>query len=453
MRQLSSLSARLLTGVLATVAATWLGVAASGYFSARHELEELFDAHLTQAAALLAAQIGDDIDDLEIEHAPLLHRYVRRVAFQIWEDGQLRLHSQSAPSRRLSEVTDGFSDSRIDGIRWRVFSVWTDDGGVLVQVAELTDMREEVSRRMLGHFLVPLAIGLPLMGLVLAFTIRTSLRPLARIADAVAATDPRHPRRLPLAGAPREIAPLVSRLNDQFTRIAELIEHERRFTSDAAHELRTPIAAIRAHAELARDAATPERQHAIEQVLAGCERAARLVDQLLTLARLDSGAEVPFADCELGAIAREELATLAQAAHSKGVTLDLEAPVPVMVRGVAPLLGILARNLVDNAIRYSPRGTPVRVITRATAEGPCLMVEDCGPGIEPAERTRVLDRFYRVLGTGEQGTGLGLSIASRIATLHGAELVLEENPGGGLRASARFPQPDTPLHEPTRICG
>jgi two-component system sensor histidine kinase QseC len=238
------------------------------------------------------------------------------------------------------------------------------------------------------------------------------------------------------------VRPLVERLNALFARIAESLERERAFTADAAHELRTPLAAIRAQAQVAREAGgDAERRRALELVIAGCDRAARLSEQLLTLARLDAeDASRRFARCDLSEIARDVLGELAPAAYERGVSVELEATGPVPVHADAGLLRVLLRNLADNAVRYSPPGSAVRVRVEASADCALLCVSDEGPGIPSAERARVLDRFYRALGTSQPGVGLGLSIAARIAALHGATLDLSDGPGGrGLAVRVRFP--------------
>jgi len=441
------LRVRLLAGVLAAVAIVWIAVAAIGWWRARHETEELFDAHLAQSAAVLVALLSGDGDDdeleLELDHAPELHRYARNVAFQVWERGKkLRVHSRNAPRVRLSDRETGFADVRIEGAPWRVFSTWAFERRMLVQVGERMDAREAVGAQIARHLIAPLVVALPLLALALSFAIGRALGPLRAIAGAVATRDPHRLEPVVVAGVPREVRPLVERLNALFERIAASLDRERAFTADAAHELRTPLAAIRAQAEVARAAIDDaERRRALDQVIAGCDRAARLAEQLLTLARIEAEAwGERFADCDLASIAREVLAELAQSAHTRGVAVALDAPEAVPVLGDAALLHVLVRNLADNAVRYGAAGGRVRIAVARGAEGVSVRVEDDGPGIAPAERTRVLDRFYRGLGGGESGAGLGLAIAARVAALHGATLSLGEGPGGrGLSVSVAFP--------------
>jgi two-component system sensor histidine kinase QseC len=433
-----SLKRRLILTVLAAVALVWAGAAVYTYFDAQHEVDELLDAHLAQSASLLLAQGAHELDEAELEHAPALHNRARRVAFQVWERGTvLRLHSANAPQARLSAREQGYSSVRIDGRSWRVFSAWDARHRVLVQVGERDEVRREIVSGTVGSLLAPLVVALPLLGLAIWLGIGRALGPLGRLGREVAQREAGDFSPLAAPQAPREVLPLVRSLNALLERVGRLVETERRFTADAAHELRTPLAALKTQAQVARGATDDaQRRHALDSVIAGCDRAARLVEQLLTLARLDPGPGGRAAQpCELGALARQAIADLAPAALSRSIEIELAAREPVTVRGYADLLCVLLRNLVDNALRYSPAGSTVRVDVRRSEGMACVSVVDQGPGIAAEERAKVGQRFYRVLGTSEPGSGLGLSIVRRIAEIHGARLALEEPENGkGLRA-------------------
>jgi two-component system sensor histidine kinase QseC len=443
MKRGASLRARLLVGVLVAMAACWALTALVGYAAARHELDELLDAHLAQTTAMIVEQIAEDSDEDEVEHAPQWHRYSTQIAFQVWEHGRrLGLHSKSAPRTRLSDVAEGFSTSDVQGRQWRVFSAWTHEHDTLVQVGELVSARRAVAGEIVGHMLTPLAIALPVLALLLAVAIGRGLKPLNELATEVADLAPDRLDPIGVEGVPGEVRPLVGQLNGLFARIGALIAGERRFTADAAHELRTPIAAIRAQAQVALGAAAEdERREACANVVQGCDRASHLIDQLLTLARLDAAStQVMSAHCRLEDVAQQTIALLAQTAHTKGIAIELDAAESGAPVACDPaLLGVLVRNLLDNAIRYSPAGTMVTVDV-SHADGAVLEIRDEGSGIPTTERERVTERFYRVLGSGQSGSGLGLSIVSRIAALCGAKLVLEAGSGGrGLVARVSFP--------------
>lgn len=436
-----SLSRRLLLLSLAAVAVVWVASSIFAVVRVRHEAGELLDAHLVQAAAMLHARVGDDVDESELEHAPELHRYARGLAFQVWEEGlKLRLHSANAPDTRLSPQERGFSDVESGGRAWRVYSSLDRKGRVLVQVAEERRSRDRIAGSVAGALLLPMIVGLPVLGLLIWLALRSGLKPLVALGRDVAVRDPDNLQPLEAADVPREVGPLVASLNGLFGRLRQSIDHERRFNADAAHELRTPLAGVRAQAEVALGAsADAERTHALRQVIAGCDRAARLVDQMLTLARLDPKRTLAGgARFDLATVARDAIAEIAPAGHARGVDVALDAS-PAQIVGDPALVAILLRNLLDNAIRHGPAGTTVEVGVQAVAGGAELVVTDQGPGVPPEERDRLGERFHRVLGTGETGSGLGLSIVRRIAELHHAEVAFGAAPSGrGFAARVRF---------------
>jgi two-component system sensor histidine kinase QseC len=241
-------------------------------------------------------------------------------------------------------------------------------------------------------------------------------------------------------------------LNGLFRRIAELMASERRFTADAAHELRTPIAAIRAQAQVALASADDaERVHALNSTLHGCDRAARVVEQLLTLSRLEAGSAPAPGSLDLGAVVREVVAGVAPLALAKSQAIEVEAAEGCRVDAEATLLSVLVRNLVDNAIRYSPSGARVRVSIRHASGGSELTVEDSGPGMSAADIERLGERFFRVIGSGESGSGLGWSIARRIAGVTGADVHVTRSASlGGLAVALRFPISAVRDGEPNR---
>lgn len=301
-------------------------------------------------------------------------------------------------------------------------------------------VQKELAEHLLKTMLTPLLFGVPLFGAWIWFATRRSLAPVGAIAAAVAGRAPDRLDPVVPAAAPVEIRPLLEAMNAQFSRVAVLLDNERRFTADAAHELRTPLAALALQAEVAlraRDAA--ERDRALEQILAGSRRAGHLVEQLLTLARLDPAVRLALQPVRLDALAAEVCAGHGAAALEKGLALELEAPDDGVVAGDPGLLRILLRNLVDNAVRYTPAGGRVVVRVAAAGDGIELGVCDNGPGIPAAERANVLQRFQRLAGQEIEGSGLGLSIVARIAELHGARLELADGIGApGLAVRLQF---------------
>lgn len=437
-----SIKRRLLAVLLLVTSLAWGVTLIFSYRDTRHELDELLDAHLAQSASLLIAQVGHEADDLDTEHAPPLHRYSRNVAFQVWERGRkLVLHSAGAPNTPLSSTPEGFSNNRIDGKPWRVFSAWDDSRHFLVQVGEHREVRDELAGTIAENLLRPMLFALPVLGLLIWFGVAGGLRPLQTLSGQIGQRRADNLAPLDASVVPAEVLPLVEGLNQLFARLRDSLDKERRFTADAAHELRTPLAAILTQAQVARAApGDAERQRALDNVLLGCARAVHLVDQLLTLARLEPQQLQSGESCELRALAAEVISELAPAAVRKNIELQLAEGAAVRVPGVATLLGILMRNLIDNAIRYSPPASHVQVTIARRDDKAVFSVVDQGPGIPAEAQELVWERFYRVLGSGETGSGLGLSIVKRIADLHHAQVTLVAGDNGkGLNVEVIMP--------------
>ncbi len=308
-----SLHGRLLTLVPAVVLGVWLSTLMLTWLDARREIDRLLDGHLAQAAALLVAQQarGPDDDDNAID-APILHPYGPRVAFQVFHEGRLGLHSENAPSRPMvaPELTgrdraSGFWTVVIDGNAWRVFVVHGMRDDVQVFVGERIDSRKSILGGVMRSAFWPMAAALPLLVLAIGWAVRRGTAPLRDFGRALAKRNPQALDTIRLERTPLEMRPMLDALNGLFARIRAVMDAERRFTADAAHELRTPIAAVKAQAQVALAERDDERRlHALRGVLEGCDRAARLVDQLLLLSRLDSGALADRAPVDVSAVAK-----------------------------------------------------------------------------------------------------------------------------------------------------
>jgi two-component system, OmpR family, sensor histidine kinase QseC len=439
-----SLQGRLLLLVLGTSLAVWLATAALTWRDARHELDELLDGHLAQAAALLVAQQGHDEDDERVD-APSLHRYAPRVVFQVFHEGRLAMRSANAPAQPLVtqavQSMQGFHTVLLQGERWRVFATRGTQEDVQVFVGEQERSRGAILRAVLRSTASSIALALPLLALTGWWAVRRGVRPLRVLGDTLAARDAGNLQPLQLADAPSEMRPLLDALNTLLERVAGMVDLERRFTGDAAHELRTPIAAIRAQAQVALVAADEaQRRHALAATLAGCDRAGRLVEQLLTLSRLEAEASVAHGRVDLSELVRGVAAELAPASLQKQQALELDAAPGCVLAGDETLLAVLVRNLLDNAIRYSPVAARIAVQVQHGVDGIVLTVDDSGPGLLPEHLERLGQRFFRAGGTDMAGSGLGWSIVRRIAAASGAEIGVERSPAlGGLRAHVVFP--------------
>ncbi len=438
-----SLRRRLLLLLLSSIALLWVGTAAISFAAARHEIGELFDAQLAQSAQVIMAQAQYQLEQVATEVEEFQHRYEQKLAFQIWDArGRLLLRTANAPMVRMSDSDAGFSDTVIGGAVFRVFSRWERDGRFLIQVGQSEEIRDELASDIVLILLTPVLFGFPVLALLIWASVGRSLAPLDQTTREVGNRAPGNLTPIGSAQAPAEIRPLINALNDLFLRLQEAFESERRFTADAAHELRTPLAALKTHCQVAlRASAEPERRRALNQVINGVERAAQVVHQLLTLARVDpESALAGFAPVDLHALAEKVLSDFGSQAVERRIELALEEGAGPRVSGDPGTLGVLLSNLVDNALRYTPEGGAVSVRALLLDGAPVLEVQDTGPGIPPDQRSRVFERFYRLPGSEQQGSGLGLSIARRVAELHRAEIQLGDGAEGrGLRVRVRFP--------------
>ncbi|HEX5129786.1 MAG TPA: ATP-binding protein, partial [Usitatibacter sp.] len=302
--------------------------------------------------------------------------------------------------------------------------------------------RERLVRDLALRLIVPLAIGLPALAIALWLAATHALRPLDHLAGEVRRREAGHLAPIEARGVPVEVEPLVSATNQLFARLEQSFDNERRFTGDAAHELRTPLAALRTHAEVALTTAQDDRRRrALGQVVEGVERATRLVDQMLALARLDAAQPQPLAvQVDLRGICAEAVQDARDAAAARGIALRLEAPAEVRTLGDRAMLRSLLRNLIENALRFAPDAGAVHVTVVAEESSALLAVEDSGPGVPAELRGRIFDRFFRGADGRGAGSGLGLSIVRRIAELHGGTVIALSSPAlGGLRIEARFP--------------
>jgi two-component system sensor histidine kinase QseC len=435
-----SLQGRLLVLVTGVVAAVWLVASALTWHDARQEIDHLLDSHLAQAAALLVMQQAQTEDDEEALDAPVLHPYAPKVVFQVFHKGQLGMHSANAPSHPMVPSTDrrasGFWTVQIDGKAWRVFATPGVQQDVEIYVGERIDSRTSILLAVMRSALWPMAGALPVLALVTWWAVRRGAAPLRDLGRMLARRDPLALDPVQMNRAPQEMQPMLDALNRLFDRIRAVLDAERRFTADAAHELRTPIAAIKAQAQVAlAEADAGLRRHALSGVLEGCERAAHLVGQLLLLSRLEAGALTNDSGAvDLGALARQVVADIAPQSLGRLQQLELDAAEHCIVVGNEVLLASLIRNLVDNAVRYSPIRARIEVSVRSRDGHVMLAVEDSGPGLSEDDLQRLGERFFRAGGSEQSGSGLGWSIVRRIANAHGAAIDVGRSRAlGGLR--------------------
>lgn len=362
----------------------------------------------------------------------------RKMSFQVWAGGRNVVYSAAAPLQPLNpEFKDGFARRVIDGERWQVYTLSDPQRGLVVQVGRSKRMVVEELRGWIIGSLLAAALILLLFALATWLVIGRSLRPITALRRTLLQRQPLDLTPLPTHALPTEFHPLVEAFNGQLERVDAAVQHERRFISDAAHELRTPLAVLSTHAELALRAGTlEEKNEALHRLSAGVRRSARLSEQLLDLARLDAGEEsvrlAPLDLSDLVVLVIRDFETLARERRQR-ISLCAE---PTRLLGDVDQLGILLRNLIDNAVRHAGADGQVAVSCSAEAGGAVLRVADNGPGVAVDDCERIFDRFYRAPGSPDGGSGIGLSLVARIAQTHGAKIEC----GQGLERGADDPR-------------
>ena len=409
----------------------------------RKEANDLFDYHLEQMALSLRDQTLAIPADFE-----LFPQFGHDFAIQVWDPGGVLVYLSGA-GVLLPRSRAGYDTLTVNGKDWRVFTFA--EPSRTIQVAAPVTVRSGRATAMALRILVPVLATIPLYGLLIWLIVGKGLQPLVQIAGAIRRRAPASLDPLPSGGLPEEVAPMVSELNALLARLREAIDQQKRFTADAAHELRSPLAALQVQLDMLARARSPEESRAaLERLRAGVRRAGRLIEQMLTMARIEpEAAGETFTEVDLGGLAASVAAELEPLAEAKRIALTLSQLDAAKVHGQAQALHTLIRNLIDNAIRYTPAGGQVSLSIRNLQNEVLLQVEDTGPGIPADERARVFDRFYRLPGSHAEGSGLGLAIVQQIAHAHGAEVALSEGEGGrGLRASVRFPVREQRLQAP-----
>ncbi len=440
-----SLRQRLLLAVSIATLLVWGLTGVFGYLQARHEAEELLDGHLAQSARLLLALVRDNeahLGDLATRLATVrgtgANIYEPPLEFQIARgDGTVLLRSTNAPQLPVLGIP-GYSDIERETAAWRVLNMLAADGNYRIQVSQSIELRDRAALEVASQTVLPVAFVLPLLLLLIYYSVRTGLRPLDEIAGEVAARTPETLSPLPDLTVPQEVRPLVISLNRLFRRLGATLENERRFTADAAHELRTPLAAIKIQPQVALLGSDPQmRQHALQQIESGVDRASRLVDQLLRLARLDPLSQLESSQAvDLRAVCEDVVDAIRGAQAQLGHVIVDELPAgELIVDGDPDLLAIAIRNLIDNAIRYTPPGSSIRLSARRDGAVCALTVLDDGPGVPAAIQARLGERFFRNRESNVEGNGLGLAIVARIAELHGGRFTAGNHAPEGFAAT------------------
>ncbi len=445
-----SLTLQVLAGVGVPFLAVTALIGLLAWFSAQDEISEVYDAQLMNTAVQLSTMARTD------DHGPLPHfdrhdlgldpddqadldEYAHNRTFRVWKGGQVALASDNAPAASVPAGARGMRTIGEGRHRWRVFTLVEPHGDVVVEVRERLRARREVSGHIVWDLLWPLLTILPVIGAAVWMGIRWGLKDLRHFAGEVHARSPSDLARIDGSRMPGELAPLSESINGLLGKLEHSLTLERLFTDNAAHELRTPLAALNIQAEVARNARNPrERRAALDSLSLGVQRTSRLLDQLLTLARIHHLNE-DTQPINLYELASDVMKDAYPKAGARRVELSLSGDETILVAAPSTLLTLLVGNLVDNAIKYSPDGGQVDLHIARDGQEAVMTLYDQGPGIPEVERDRVFARFYRIRGNMLAGSGLGLSIVRSISDILDARVTLfTPQSGRGLGVETRL---------------
>jgi two-component system sensor histidine kinase QseC len=422
-----SLQRRLLLYLLICAPVVWGVALLVSAHRARQEVNELFDTEIIRLALQVQSTLVAAAAPGQMLPTPPSagEADLRDLAIAVWNrQGQLLLVDREGVQLPRRADATGFVDMQLGGEPWRVYYLQSQDGEWLVAAGQHGDERDELVRDLVGSQLLPWLLVLPVLLLAMAWAVRRALQPVRLLTAELQGRSADDLRPVPVDHAPRELQPMLSAMNGLFTRIESTLEHERRFTADAAHELRTPLAVLRAQWDVLRRASgEDERRRAETQLNAGMDRMDRLVTQMLALSRLESTDRLPQAQAlHWTPLVEQALSDVLPLAERRRIELDCDWPAagtpPMPLQGDADLMTVLLRNLLDNAVRYAPEGSTVRLRFGADR----LEIENDGAALPPDVLAQLGQRFRRIDGQAESGSGLGVSIVQRIAALHGLTL-------------------------------
>jgi two-component system sensor histidine kinase QseC len=444
---MTSIKKRILAILLATFTTIWVAMMSFTWYNTEHEIEEVFDAQLAQATNVLfgltlhkiTEQDPNDFAFTFLEPG-LAHDYEKKLAFQVWKGDRLLLRSSNAPVFLMAKQF-GYSDGSINDGLWRFLQRKDDETGLLVVVGEEYSVRQELANTIILQVFWPILIVLPILGFLIVLGVKTGLQPLQKLTNEIIKRSANQLNPVSMENIPSEISPIIIEINQLLKKLKRAIDTERQFTADAAHELRTPLAAIKTQAQVAQRTKDNDVQiHALDKIVEGVDRSSHLVEQLLTLARLDPESMYgEFETIDLSKILEQSIAQVSHIALECEINISLSSDKQIFLKGIGVLFDVLITNLLKNSFIYTPKGGHVDVTIMAKDKVVVVSISDSGVGIPEALRSRIFDRFYRAPGVTQVGSGLGLSIVKRIVDIHSGKITVVDSNSGGATISIEFP--------------
>jgi len=436
----SSLYAQLLKSIISISVLSWLAVVLLTRAETSHEIEELFDAQLAQEAGIIF-EVSKKAIQQDILLSSILqkttygHKYEYKISFQIWQDQRLLFRTHNTPLDKFTH-SSGYGDQLYENKKWRVFATQETQNDIkytIITAAEY-DIRDELIGDVVFQATTPLLLALPILVLLMHFAIKKGLRPLKTIANTVAEKNTMDFAPVQIEAIPKEIQAVIAALNKLMQRLKIAFDKERRFTMNAAHELRTPIAALQVQAQVAKGSLGNKTQliTAIDNILKGTKKSTHLITQMLTLARLEPEAiKERFLFENIAHIIRDSVSEHVPVALEKEIEITFDSPPDkeCEIFHDTQGIGIMMNNLIQNAIRYTPKHGEITIQLKCDEQLCKIIITDSGPGISESEIDKVMERYYRSTSQDKQGCGLGLSIVKQIVEIHGGSIKLSNNKG------------------------
>lgn len=438
-----SLRKRLLLWISLPVLIIFIAIIIMAFIFTRKEVEEVYDAQMVHIAKTLLQITEHELIELDTvsiplgeERSDLKHRYENKTVFRIWYNNSVKVQSSRADKIAGVESPPGFSEQKVKGKTWRFFVYVDQLTGLKVEVAQRSAIRYELIGQLMSSLIIPMAILIPSLLLIVWIGVRKSLMPLIALSSDVDAREIDDLKPIAVQEIPKEVTPLVFALNRLFARIEDSFKREREFTDHAAHELRTPLAAMKTQTQVLMKKASnmPGWADGLENLHVTIDRATHLVEQLLYLARLQN-TMLAMESVNLSVCIEDAICELLPHAKQKRQSITMDIAPDLYISGHSDSLFILVRNLLSNALKYTQEGGEIHV---RLSQDKILSIADNGPGIADEDKERVLRRFVRVDKSGQNGSGLGLSIVQWIASAHKAVLSLKDNTPRGLIVDVRF---------------